>query len=346
MISVHALKRDFRTAQRAVPALQGIELDVKMGSFLVLLGPSGSGKTTLLRCIAGLETPDEGEIEIGGEIVFSTQRKVFAPPERRRLGMVFQSYAVWPHLTVEENVALPLRRGANRISRAAARERVGRTLAAVKLEGLGNRPTTTLSGGQQQRVALARALAIEPCALLMDEPLSNLDARLREEIRAEIKAAVRLIGVTVLYVTHDQAEAMALADEIAVMDGGRIVQIGSPSTLYRHPATPRVAEFFGSINWMTRRLRGSEAVTIGIRPEDVRLRLGSERAPNEVSGHVVEQTFFGDHRICRVRTSDALLVVKITAGDFGDLTDRDVWVEMPEEKLHVFAREPADASNP
>lgn len=353
MIKVENVTRDFHTADRAVAALGGIDLEIADGAFTVLLGPSGSGKTTLLRCIAGLETPDAGEIEIDGEPVFSGRRKIVVPPERRRLGMVFQSYAVWPHMTVAQNIALPLTHGANRIARSAIPERVQRALGAVKLENFGDRPTTMLSGGQQQRVALARALAIEPRALLMDEPLSNLDARLREEIRAEIKAVVREIGVTVLYVTHDQGEAMALADQIAVMDAGRIVQLGSPTELYRHPGTPHVAEFFGSINWIagivreTGRVETSFGVIatpnartlgphlLGIRPEDLHLRFNGVCSGNAVPCRVTGRTFLGDCSIVQVRTAETTLSVKIV-GDLDGMSDRDACIDFPAEKLHVF----------
>jgi iron(III) transport system ATP-binding protein len=356
MITIRGLTRDFRTADRALPALAHIDLEVADEEFLVLLGPSGSGKTTLLRCVAGLERPDAGEIALGGETVFSAERGLFTPPEHRRLGMVFQSYAVWPHLTVRQNVALPLTRGANRIPRSELDARIAGVLSAVQLEALADRPTTMLSGGQQQRVALARAMAIEPRALLMDEPLSNLDARLREEIRAEIKATVKAIGVTVLYVTHDQAEAMALADRIAVMDAGRIVQIGSADELYRRPATPHVAEFFGSMNWIagTVRERGTVetsfgtvvvpaaqalgAVVVGIRPEDLRLVPADGTAPNALTGQLVDQVFFGDHRLCRVRALETIFTVKVTgAATDGGFASPTVQLSLPQEKLHVFA---------
>lgn len=358
MIKVQNVLRDFHTADRAVAALGGIDLAIADGAFTVLLGPSGSGKTTLLRCIGGLETPDDGDIEIDGELVFSARRKIIVPPERRRLGMVFQSYAVWPHMTVAQNIALPLTHGANRIARAAIPDRVQRALAAVKLQTFGERPTTMLSGGQQQRVALARALAIEPRALLMDEPLSNLDARLREEIRVEIKAVVKDIGVTVLYVTHDQGEAMALADQIAVMDAGRIVQLGSPTELYRHPATPHVAEFFGSINWIAGTVREVGCVetsfgvvatpnartlgphVLGIRPEDLHLRFDGVPAANAVSCQVIGQTFLGDCWLVQVRTVETTLSVKI-AGDLDGVTGRDAWVEFPVDKIHVFSSAPS-----
>ncbi|HEX9263303.1 MAG TPA: ABC transporter ATP-binding protein, partial [Candidatus Binatia bacterium] len=250
MISISGLCKNFRTGDHAVAALQAIDLEVGRGEFFVLLGPSGSGKTTLLRSVAGLEKPDEGEISLNGKTVYSRSRRVCAAPEEREIGMVFQSYAIWPHLTVAENIGLVLTHGRSRMSKKRAVEPIRRSLELVQLENFEDRPARLLSGGQQQRVALARALAVNPALLLMDEPLSNLDARLREEVRANIKKLATQLGITVLYVTHDQVEAMVLADRIAVMAQGKILQIGNPFELYRSPANALVAEFFGSINWI------------------------------------------------------------------------------------------------
>jgi iron(III) transport system ATP-binding protein len=213
-----------------------IDLDVADSEFVVLLGPSGCGKTTTLRCVAGLERPDRGTIEIAGEIVDSVSEGIYVPPDRRNIGMVFQSYAVWPHLTVYDNVVLPLTEGRYRIAKNQVRERVLEVLSLVRLEGLETRPVTDLSGGQQQRVALARAIVTRPTVLLMDEPLSNLDARLRDQMRLELKRITRSVGVTALYVTHDQAEALSLGDRVCVMNE-EILQVGPPqvSTLI-HPA--------------------------------------------------------------------------------------------------------------
>ncbi len=228
MISISRLCKNFRTGDQSVAALQAIDLEVGRGEFFVLLGPSGSGKTTLLRCVAGLEKPDEGEISLNDKMVFSRSRRVCAAPEEREIGMVFQSYAIWPHLTVAENIGLVLTHGRSRMSKKSAGERIRRSLELVQLENFEDRPARLLSGGQQQRVALARTLSVNPALLLMDEPLSNLDARLREEVRANIKKLATQLGITVLYVTHDQIEAMVLADRIAVMAQGKILQIGSP----------------------------------------------------------------------------------------------------------------------
>src|SRR5687768_14554718 len=207
-----------------VRAVDGVSLDVPDGRLVTLLGPSGCGKTTTLRMIAGLEQNDAGRIWIGDRLVSDAARGTFVPPERREIGMVFQSYAIWPHMTVFANVAYPLevRRGNER---GRIRERVIAALRLVELEHLAERPATALSGGQQQRVAIARALVFEPAVLLMDEPLSNLDARLREQMRIELRALQQRLGITTIYVTHDQEEAMVLSDLIAVMDGGQIRQI-------------------------------------------------------------------------------------------------------------------------
>lgn len=221
------------------PVVRSLDLEVEEGEVLALLGPSGCGKTTTLRMVAGLEQPSGGEIRIGEEVVSGPGR--FVPPELRRLGMVFQSYAVWPHRTVRENVAYPLRlQGA-----ADLEPRVDQALDAVKLSGLGERYPNQLSGGQQQRVALARALVAEPRVLLLDEPLSNLDAHLREQMRDEIRALVKRRGITVLFVTHDQEEALGLADRVAVMHQGRVEQHAAPERLYDEPATVFAARFVG-----------------------------------------------------------------------------------------------------
>lgn len=227
-------------------AVDGVSFDVEKGALVTLLGPSGCGKTTTLRCLAGLERPDAGDIEIDGRSVCSSAQGIFVPPEGRNLGMVFQSYAVWPHLTVAQNVAFPLR--VRRLDRAETHRRVRAALARVGLEGLEGRPVTRLSGGQQQRVALARALVYDPSLLLFDEPLSNLDARLRERMRLELKRVQREVGVTSIYVTHDQAEALALSDRIAILQAGRIEQEGTPQDIYARPASRFVAEFVGHTN--------------------------------------------------------------------------------------------------
>jgi len=224
-------------------AVDGISLDVQAGHVFTLLGPSGCGKTTTLRLIAGLERLDAGTIVFSGRTIADADRGVFVPPHQRNMGMVFQSYAIWPHMTVFENVAYPLRlRG---MSRDTIRDRVARVLDLVGMAGYGDRPAPLLSGGQQQRVALSRALVYEPELLLLDEPFSNLDARLRQHMRVEVRLLQQRLGITVLFVTHDQIEALSMSDEVAVMNGGRVEQVGSPSELYDRPASPFVRDFLG-----------------------------------------------------------------------------------------------------
>jgi len=238
-ISVVSLTKTYPGA--AVPALKSVSLSVSPGSFLVLLGPSGSGKTTLLRCLAGIERIDSGSIDIGGRVVADGRSHV--PPEQRDLSMVFQDYALWPHMTALDNVAFALRR--RHLSRAECRIQAGAMLKRVGLAEFARRYPNELSGGQQQRVALARALIADTGLILCDEPLSNLDADLRERMRVEISALVREAGATTVYITHDQAEAFALADVIGVLEEGVLVQSGSPEDVYQHPATPFVARFTG-----------------------------------------------------------------------------------------------------
>jgi ABC-type Fe3+/spermidine/putrescine transport system ATPase subunit len=226
-----------------VPAVDRASLEVRRGEVFTLLGPSGCGKTTTLRLVAGLEHPDLGEITLRGRVVASAARRLFVPPHRRNLGMVFQSYAIWPHMTVFENVAYPLTlRGARR---AAIRERVARVLDLVGLTGLEGRAATLLSGGQMQRLALCRALVYEPDLLLLDEPFSNLDAKLREQMRVEVRLLQRRLGITVLFVTHDQIEALSLSDRIAVMQRGRVEQVGPPRDLYERPGSAFIRDFLG-----------------------------------------------------------------------------------------------------
>jgi iron(III) transport system ATP-binding protein len=293
-------------------AVDALDLAVPDGALLCLLGPSGCGKTTTLRAVAGLISPDAGRILRNGEVLSSPGAVV--PPERRRMAMIFQSYALWPHMTVAANVAYALTlRG---LPRAEAGERVASVLRAVRLEAMAERLPADLSGGQQQRVAIARALAMEPRTLLMDEPLSNLDAALREEMRFELRRLHEAHGVTTLYVTHDQAEAMATADLVAVMERGRIAQLGSPEALYAAPASGFVARFLGGTNIIPARHRGGgladcgafalrcaagagavaegEEALVAIRPHMIALaEAGGE---NVVPARLVRATFLGPVR--------------------------------------------------
>ena len=279
---------------------------------MVLLGPSGCGKTTTLRCVAGLEHPTKGQISIGGEVISAPQQGILVPPRLRNFGMVFQSYAVWPHMTVRQNVAYPLaHRG---LGRAERQRLVAEALALVDLSAYVDRPVVSLSGGQMQRVALARSMVYHPRLLLLDEPLSNLDAQLRLRLRDDLRRIVKSAGLTALYVTHDQAEAVVLGDRIGVMRDGRLLQLCSATELYNDPADAFVAAFTGSTNQIAGRLRSSggefgaieagsgevfhaklhggiaagSPVTVMIRPENVRLGAG-EGAP----GSIIRANFMG-----------------------------------------------------
>ena len=319
----------------AAAAVDGASLDVKRGEIFTLLGPSGCGKTTTLRLVAGLEQPDAGEIALRGRVVASAPRRLFVPPNRRNLGMVFQTYAIWPHMTVFDNVAYPLvLRG---MKRAAIRDKVGRVLGQVGLEGLEARAATLLSGGQMQRLALCRALVYEPDLLLLDEPFSNLDAKLREQMRIEVKLLQRRLGITVLFVTHDQVEALSLSDRIAVMQRGRVEQVGPPRHLYERPASAFVRDFLGQTVLLRGRVgpappgASPEAVTVvmngslaghclvgqpapgttlapgapasaAIRPEDIRViqEGGAEPGVHALPGVIDTLLFVGDRYEARV----------------------------------------------
>ncbi|WP_161139887.1 ABC transporter ATP-binding protein [Propylenella binzhouense] len=233
-------------------AVSDVSFELRKGEILTLLGPSGCGKTSTLRIAIGLERATAGEVRLDGRIVDAPRERTFLPPEKRNMGMVFQSYAIWPHMSVFENVAYPLR--ARRRPAAEIRDEVTKLLRLVGLEAFAERRGTQLSGGQQQRVAIARGLAVGPDVLLMDEPFSNLDARLRNQMRAEVKVLQRRLGIAVLFVTHDQSEALALSDRIAVMRAGNIEQIGSPSELYRYPQTPSVRDFLGETRLLPGRI--------------------------------------------------------------------------------------------
>jgi len=259
VIAVEDLRKSFAAAGQAVAAVAGISFEIKAGEMATLLGPSGCGKTTTLRCLAGLERPERGRIIIGARTMVDTAADVFVPPQRRDLGMVFQSYAIWPHMNVLDNVAYALEgRG---MRRAERNKRAMEALALVKLADLAQRPAPRLSGGQQQRVAIARAMVGSPQALLFDEPLSNLDAKLRVEMRNELRRIQRDSGLTAIYVTHDQAEALAISDQIIVMRDGHIVECGRPVDIYRRPRHVFTAQFLGATNLIPGKVASVDAPT-------------------------------------------------------------------------------------
>ena len=309
------------------PAVRDLSLDVHDGEIVTLLGPSGCGKTTTLRMVAGLEIPDDGNIFFGDRAVVMTSRQLFLPPDKRNLGMVFQSYAIWPHMTVGENVMFPLK--SRRFPRREMRERVRAALELVGMGGFEDRPGPLLSGGQQQRVALARALVTEPRVLLLDEPFSNLDAKLREHMRIEVKLLQKRLKIAVLFVTHDQIEALSLSNRIALMNFGVVQQQGSPRLLYEQPANEFVRDFIGRTLLFKGKVQSSnpsgqmaialegapdcvvfgrsynpgaikkgELVYIAVRPEDVEIlpALGAE-APSGMIGGTVQAVLFIGERI-------------------------------------------------
>ena len=331
MIEIRNLHVHYQTDEGAVHAVRGIDVSVEDGQFYTLLGPSGCGKTTTLRCLAGLETPDSGTISIDGETVFSAADNVLVPSYKRDIGMVFQSYAIWPHMSVFQNAAFPLQEERPRLPRDVIRERVAKALSLVQLDGLEDRPAPFLSGGQQQRLALARALVNEPKVLLLDEPLSNLDAKLREETRTELRDLVKRLGITTVYVTHDQLEALTMSDVVAVMEQGRIIQTSSPTDIYKHPASRFVASFIGQTNFLTgtvsslakdnelgtvdtksgelhcvlpKDARLGQDVTVVVRPEDIHLYEASSDHDNRIEGKVEAIVYMGEALDCQVALGD------------------------------------------
>ena len=354
-LKVEGLRKTYETGHGGdVAAVQNISFTVEEGRFYTLLGPSGCGKTTTLRCVAGLERPEGGTITLGESAWVGPGR--FVPTHDRDIGMVFQSYAIWPHLTVFENVAFPLRVARTKRSKAEIVSAVGEALALVGLEGLESRAAPQLSGGQQQRLALARALVGRPKLLLLDEPLSNLDAKLRERMRIELRDLQRRLGITTIYVTHDQGEALFMSHRVAVMHGGVIVQEGTPKDIYNDPASGFVADFVGSATFLAGplaadgvqalggvvRSRAVDGLKVGakallvLRPESIVVRATPAGRTNEFTGTLRQAAFLGDHLDCVVEIGDTL--VRAYAHPSTPLVrGQTVAVEFPEDHCVAIA---------
>jgi iron(III) transport system ATP-binding protein len=349
--SVELRKLTKRYGELAV--VDGVSLHVGHGLLVCLLGPSGCGKTTTLRLIAGFVEPSDGEIAVGGRVVSSPKRTL--PPEQRNMSMIFQSYALWPHMTVAENVAYGLK--LRKLDRAAIAQRLNALLATTRLEALAERYPGELSGGQQQRVALARALIVEPETLLLDEPLSNLDANLREEMRFEVRRLHDAYRYTTVYVTHDQSEAMTTADLIAVMNAGRIEQLGTPEEIYERPRSEFVARFIGSSNILRgrnldadhveiagvpvrcdgARLAPAGETSISVRQHDIELRTApAQTAENIVPAKVVRQTYLGGTRDYTVEIADGMQLRVTTAAAQSVAPGSAVWLHLPAARCRAL----------
>ncbi len=333
-IKIKNVSKYYYSGGKTIKALDDVNLSIPANQIFTLLGPSGCGKTTLLRCIVGLESPDTGEIEIGGDVVLSTEKNIFIPTENRGLGMVFQTYAIWPHMDVFNNVAYPLQ--TRKVSKDLIRSKVAKTLNFVQLEGFEDRPATKLSGGQQQRVALARALVAEPKVILFDEPLSNLDAKLREETRKDLRTFLTELQITAIYVTHDRIEALSLSDIVAVMNNGRIVETGKPRDIYLNANHRFVADFIGRTNLIEATvtsqdesvttvdcaigslacrkqpdLKPGDKATLSLRPEFIRLKRGNaSESQNVFNGRIQSLVFIGEAFEGEIAVHESQLFIK------------------------------------
>jgi iron(III) transport system ATP-binding protein len=360
MLKISDLTKVYAEAESA--AVDGVSLSIPAGSFFTLLGPSGCGKSTLLRSVAGLEKPNAGEIVVGGETMFSSYKNINVSPNRRRFGMVFQSYAVWPHMTVFENVAFPLE-----VQRqSGVRKKVMKVLEMVGLAELHDRYAPNLSGGQQQRVAFARAVVAEPAVLLLDEPLSNLDAALREQMRSELRQLQKRLGVTSVYVTHDQSESLSMSDQIAVMSAGKVLEIGTPGEIYQRPKREFSARFVGGGNIIKGTINGVSSdpdtvrvdtpigpicaapvaeVTRGdayvlIRPENVHVvHPGQARREGQptYSGKVVDYQFVGLNTELTVELAQGVEVRLRVPGLYEAGLAEVISIEFDEEWTHLIA---------
>jgi iron(III) transport system ATP-binding protein len=373
MLKVEKLRKQYATDTGVVEALKGVSFEVQSGEIYTLLGPSGCGKSTTLRSVAGLETASDGTITIGDRVVFGGARSVNLTPEKRGVGMVFQSYAIWPHMTVFQNVAFPLVHGNRKVAKGQITEKVMKALAMVQLEPMAHRPAPMLSGGQQQRVALARALVYEPMMLLLDEPLSNLDAKLRVEMRIEIQRIIKRLGLTGLYVTHDQEEAMAISDRIAVMHDGVILQEAPPLEIYANPVNVFVAGFIGKSSFLDATVteasgdtvkiqagpialtclrtnvpvttRVGDRLDVVIRPEDVLVgdRDAAAAGANVFEARVDLATFTGGHSTCELIAGNMRIVAELQ-GQRRIAQGQTVKVGVSADRIRAFARNNDTAS--
>lgn len=357
-IQIRGLKKYYYSEGKTIKALDDVNLTIPANKIFTLLGPSGCGKTTLLRSIVGLETPDEGEIIIGDTVVWSSERNIYVPTEKRGLGMVFQTYAIWPHMNVFNNVAYPLQNQG--IPKVDIEQRVRETLRFVQLEGFEKRGATKLSGGQQQRVALARALVAKPKVILFDEPLSNLDAKLREETRKELRSFLTELEITAVYVTHDRVEALSLSDSIGVMRSGQIIEIGEPKKIYFDAEHQFVADFIGRSNLIPAKVsQQSEGITkvktdlgefickerdfsleseltLCIRPEFIDLAVpGQEPQLNTLTGVMETMVFVGDVYESEIRVGDMLMMAKVDPETTIEVGDSVTFSVKPEHCLLV-----------
>lgn len=367
VLRVEGLQKWYNEGQpNALHAVNDVSFEVRAGEFYTLLGPSGCGKTTTMRSVAGLDVPDGGRITINGEVVYEDSSKTFIPPHKRDVGMVFQSYAIWPHMTVFSNTAFPLEVSKSKISKAEVNARVEEALEAVELGGYGPRMATDLSGGQQQRLALARALVRRPKLLLLDEPLSNLDAKLRDSMRDQLTSLQRRLGIATLYVTHDQSEALGMSTKIAVMSQGEVRQEGGPHDVYEQPIDRFVANFVGKTNFVSARAeqRGVDGqimmrtafgrltircpvefpagtdVVLSVRPEDVEVHAAPCDRENVFRGTVDRAVFLGESQDVWVRVGSEMIFARqygrrsgrrsLSAGD-------DVYLEFPSSDCAILS---------
>lgn len=364
MITCEGLRKSYSASQGIVYAMKDINLSVETGSFFVLLGPSGSGKTTTLRSIAGLEKPDSGEIRINDELVYSSKRALTVAPERRPIAMVFQSYALWPNMNVAKNIVFPLQYGIRRVPMLEVERRLDHVLRLLNLVDQRDRAISSLSGGQQQRVALARALALKPAVLLMDEPLSNLDAKLRGRLRLELRNLTKSEGITTIYVTHDQTEAMIMGDSVAVMNNGGVQQQGTAVELYENPSNAFVARFLGDMNFLEGRMECADgefvrimtavgpmagkcrqpltkgySAMVGFRPEDAELT--TPGGPNVICGRIRSRYYLGESYVYDVTCSNYAIQVRSTKGGSVPVGS-DILFRVRPENCLIFRKDNSD----